>query len=245
MVSSCATIKINYLQNYDDASLQSISFAPADIKLYLDKIESLRRKTKNRDGELTETEYEEIIRELAPLVEEYKRYSAYVAAAGKDKGAIIIPPKTKLTLRLNTYCLTPHKAVPSENEPFILTKSVPDIPLYREIMTYTNTQERVSQSLKQELLWNLKNKVNFEDLPSEQRELLLRADSAAALKINSRLKKSIMRKIVDFLGGIFPAIGKAEEKLVIMEGRAHTFQNYAGRLAALKSKMKSCLTINP
>ncbi|MDI6756748.1 MAG: hypothetical protein QME32_01855 [Endomicrobiia bacterium] len=79
--SSCATIKINYLQNYDDTSLQNISFAPTDIKSSLDKIQSLRRKIQGYGNQPTEAQYEEIIRELTPLVEEYKKYSAYIGAA--------------------------------------------------------------------------------------------------------------------------------------------------------------------
>ncbi|MFH0947708.1 MAG: hypothetical protein V1833_01740 [Elusimicrobiota bacterium] len=241
--SSCATglLKVKHLKNYDYSLLQNVSYTPTDINHTIAKIQTLREQIQRYNTELTDKDYDDIIKELTPIVEEYKKYSSIVNVTNKDNGTIIIPPKTRLTLKLNTYCLSSQKAAPGDDEPYILTSTnkVPDIPLYSEMMRYTNTKEKVNQHLKQNVIWNLQNKVKFEDLPREQRELLLKVDKNAYLKVNNYFKeiaKKGLGKLID--KHLPPKVDKVKEAIEIIKGKVYDYQEYAKRIERLSSKYK-------
>ncbi|MFH0947637.1 MAG: hypothetical protein V1833_01380 [Elusimicrobiota bacterium] len=239
--SSCATglLKVKYLENDDYSSLQDISYTPTDINNTTNKIQTLRERIQRYDDKLTDKDYDDIIKELTPIVEEYKKHSAAVNVINKDNGTIVIPPKTKLTLKLNTYCLSSQKASPSDDEPYILTNRVPDIPLYSEIMRYTNTKEAVDQHLKQNVIWNLQNKVKFEDLPSDQRELLLKVDKNAYLKVNNYFKEVAKEGLGKLIGKYLPSeVESVKEVVEIIKGKVYDYHEYAKRIENLNSKYK-------
>ena len=152
LLNSCAAglLQVQYLKNSDTLPLREISLAPADFNRMINDIHALREKIERLDSQLSEKDYDEIITELTPIIEEYKKYTS-VNILGKNKAKILVPPRTKLTLTLNTYCLSSGKAAPSADEAYVLVNETPDIPLYDEIMRFANTKERVSQSLKQNL----------------------------------------------------------------------------------------------
>lgn len=237
---SCATgmLKVKYLENYDYSLLQEVSYTPADIDNAINRIHTLKEKIQHYSNQPDEKDYDEIIKQLTPIIEEYKKYTSAVNVINKDKGTIVIPPKTRLTLKLDTYCLSHNKASPSDDEPYVLVNETPEIPLYKEIMHYTNTKERVKQSLKQDLLWNLKNEVKFEDLPSEQQSLLLKVDSAAYIKVNNYLKELTEKEIGKQLDKYLPEIGKTKDAIEIVKGKVYTYQDYAQIVENLKSKYK-------
>ena len=234
--SSCATglLKVKHLENYDYSLLQDVSYTQSDINRTIDKIRTLREQIQRYSDKLTEKDYDDIIKELTPIIEEYKKYSSIVNVVNKDHCTIVVQPKTKLTLKLNTYCLSSNKVAPSDDEPYILTNKVPDIPLYCEIMRYTNTKEDVDQHLKQSVIWNLQNRVKFEDLPSEQQELLLKVDKSAYLKVNSHFKdvsKKLLKKLIHKYSP--PEVGRVKE---VIKGKVYDYQGYAKRIENLRSK---------
>ncbi|OGS22824.1 MAG: hypothetical protein A2314_03980 [Elusimicrobia bacterium RIFOXYB2_FULL_50_12] len=237
LLNSCAAglLQVQYLKNSDTLPLREISLAPADFNRMINDIHALREKIERLDSQLSEKDYDEIITELTPIIEEYKKYTS-VNILGKNKAKILVPPRTKLTLTLNTYCLSSGKAAPSADEAYVLVNETPDIPLYDEIMRFANTKERVSQSLKQNLLWNLENKVTFEELPLEQKSLLLKVDPYAYLKVNSHLKEAAKREFNKLLDNYLPQVGKVKDAIAILKGKAYAYQDYAQQIENLKSK---------
>lgn len=244
--SSCSTLsKVTYLENIDSSLLQDVSYTSADVNNARDRIQSLRTKIKSYTGELDEKDYDEIITALTPIVAEYRKYSSASNAANKTNGTIVIPAKTRLTLNLNTYCLSPHAAAPSHDEPFVLVNKIPDIPLYKEIMQYTNTKDQTGQNLKQNLFWNLKNEVMFEDLPREQQTLLLKIDPAAYLKVNNRIKELAKNWFEKFLNKYLPGIGKVKDAIEIVKGKVYSYQDYTRRIENLQSKYRKPASDKP
>lgn len=176
-----------------------------------------------------------MLNELQPIVDEYKNLASGCNNINVQEQAITVPAKTRLTLELNTYCLSPHSAAPSDDEPYILVSEAPDIPLYVEMMKYTNNHIRVSQTMKQSIIWNLKNGVKFENLPLEQKVLLLKIDSAAYLKVNNEIKEQLKNSMNHLFTQYIPSDILSSINLV--KGKEYKYDTYRRNIENLKSKI--------
>ncbi|MFH1283490.1 MAG: hypothetical protein ABII27_07475 [bacterium] len=237
--SSCASglIKVSYLDNYSGLIQEDIDLTNTNKNNLIQKMESLKASLDSYQQPLSADDYDKIINELTPIVSGIKKFKQSEAIFPKDKYALVLPAKSKVTLNLNTYCLSPHSAAPSSDEPYVLTSKTPDVPLYAEIMYFTN-KNKVDRGLKQILIWNLKNDVKFEDLPLEQQKLLLEIDPASPLKINNFLKEAAKKQAEKLLEKYFPQIGKAKDIVDVVKGSVYKYEDYAKRVESLTSKYK-------
>ena len=245
--TSCATstMKVSYLDGYASLPLEEIDMSEAGRRALIDKMKALKEKLGAYSAQLTVEEYDEIIRELTPIVQEYKKYQVVEQAISNDSTALYIPAQSKLTLTLDTYCLSPNAAAPDDDEAYVLSSEVPEIPLYTEIMRFTDAEERVSREVKQNLLWNLKNQVKFEDLPAEQQQFLLKIDPSAPLKLNNFIKEELKNQAGKLIDKYLPQVGQVKDVIEVVKGTAYRYEDYSQRVASMKSKQKKPDTSRP
>jgi len=223
--------KIDFLSEYDDG-LNNVKFELIDENELYDSIINLNKKICDLGKD--ENEVDEIVKEIEKVVEKYKNYLNIKKIADYSEGIYVIPPRTIVSVNVNTYCLDSNAAAPSKEEPYILTKSEPEIPLFKEIMKYTNSKYYIKKSLKQHLLWNLKNNVIFEALSKDERDLLLSIDSVAYLKVNSQIKQTT----IDLFKNLIPEINKVEKINTIIKGKVYKYEEYAQNIERLVSKFE-------
>ncbi|MDI6757867.1 MAG: hypothetical protein QME32_07600, partial [Endomicrobiia bacterium] len=151
-------------------------------------------------------------------------------------GTLYLAGKSQVTLTLESYCLDVDKAAPDKDEIYYLAPGPPKaIPLYKEILSYAAEHPgEQKQGFVQNLLWNVRNDVKFEDLSKAEQDFLLRVDKLAPLKINSRLKESLWKKLVKFVGKILPFSGSGI--IPAIKGRPLSFQEYTEHIRNLSEK---------
>ncbi|PKN02208.1 MAG: hypothetical protein CVU77_01945 [Elusimicrobia bacterium HGW-Elusimicrobia-1] len=148
-------------------------------------------------------------------------------------GTLYLAGKSRVTLILESYCLDVDKPAPDRDEIYYFVAGPPGkIPLYKEILSFVaDHPEARNQSFIQNLLWNLRNNVKFEDLSQAERDFLLRIEQLAYLKINSRLKESLWKRLVRFAQSIFPSGGETLASLT--KGLPLSYADYAGHIRNL------------
>lgn len=153
-----------------------------------------------------------------------------------EEGVLYLAPQSKVTLKLESYCLDPHKASPATGELYIPVPGTPHIPLYKEMMLYFFEHPEINQKLKQQLIWNLANEVKFEDLSLEERQLLLKIDPQAPLKVNTFLKALLKEKAKEYLGGLVPK--RIQEAIEVVKGKYYSYKDYERQVESLRSRIK-------
>jgi hypothetical protein len=120
----------------------------------------------------------------------------------------------------------------------VLRKKSPDIPLYKEIMTYTNFAKETEAVNKQHLLWNLKNNVKFEDLPTNQQAFLLKMDPLSYMKVNNLIKSEVKSQLTKFTKTQLPLYNQVKDAVSLVKGKAHTYEEYAKNIENIAVKAK-------
>ncbi len=159
-----------------------------------------------------------------------------------EKGVLYLAGRSKVTLILESYCLSSDRAAPDANEPYYFIHGAPTIPLYKEIMSFVAEHPEVKQSLVQNLLWNLANEVKFEDLSYAEQELLLKVDPDAYLKVNSFLKEMAKKQIRRLLEQYLPK--EAEVVLTIVKGKYYTYNDYERQINSLRARVTESMPTN-
>lgn len=247
-IKSVKSVKTMYLDDFEKLDLVDLTKYrnPNNIRKFCKEINFLKEKMKKESKLHSKEDKQKMVNTIKSITAEMVRYILAINVTHKSKPYLFIPPRTKITLSLNTYCLSPSSAAPESDEPYILIHEDPKIPLYREIMGFTHINRSVSKYLKQSLFWNLKNKVKFEDLPLGQKTLLLRVDSKAYLKVNSYLKESVKKRVGGLITKLTPSsINKLKKVVNIVEGTVYDYKEYANVVENLHSKYTKPKNTNP
>jgi hypothetical protein len=145
-----------------------------------------------------------------------------------DQYGIQLPPRSKTTLKFNSFCASNKKAIPTENEIFRWAQGLPDIQLIKQIISIINSGQ-LDAPTAQTLIWNLENRTHYEDYPENLKYLLNKAHPNAKFILPSRLKTQIIDESL-------PREIKDARSLV--DGQYHEFAAYKERIESLKSKKK-------
>jgi len=225
---SCATQPTIDLSNKKNKSeiepkiLQTLDHARVDEASIRKKMHAFERALSK--GSLSENDlklHDELLNE-------------YVRLKQQASTKIIVPPRTKLTLPLETYCLESRKAGPVEKEIYHWQKSSPSISYYKEILKLRRAGEITQQDV-QELVWNLANKTNWDEYPVRLRAILQKIDSQAALKLPSKLKNQATDSLMNMASGL-TGVDTAIDLYRLAEGKFHQFQDFAAQIESLSSK---------
>lgn len=243
LLNSCSTklISLDRLSPDKTPKLQEYDYTKFSHKDFLEKIKSLNRKVK--DTAYSVEKYNNLINELVPILEQFKAFKALEIDG--NQSTFTIQPNSKMSFNFKTYCLQSGKASPSTNEQFILRKTSPEIPLYKEIAVYTNSKNKINQSMKQHLLWNLRNNVKFEDLPTEQQSFLLKMDPMSYLKVNNFIKTELKSQLTKYAKSQLPFYNQATDAVQMVKGKTYTYNEYARNVENLISKLKLSDNVNP
>ncbi|MDR2427246.1 MAG: hypothetical protein LBD46_08750 [Endomicrobium sp.] len=149
-----------------------------------------------------------------------------------------VPAESKTTLNFNSYCLNHGRGAPAGKEQFVLRKKSPDIPLYKEIMTYTNSGKEIEAVNKQHLLWNLQNNVKFEDLPTHQQAFLLKMDTMSYMKVNNLIKSEVKSQLTKFAKTQVSLYNQVKDAVALVKGNAHTYEEYVKNIENIAVKAK-------
>lgn len=85
-----------------------------------------------------------------------------------EVGELFIAPYSKVQIDFKGYCLSADLPAPSANDEMVFSYNEPKIPLIGKIKKYILANPNIEQSFMQGLIWNLANKVKFEDLSYEE-----------------------------------------------------------------------------
>ncbi len=244
-LNACSTklISPDRLMPEKTPKLQEYDYIQFSHKNLLERIRSFNKALTETDKKLNIENLQKLGGDLSLLLEEYKKFKSI--DFNRNEGYFSIPPNSKTTYKFESYCLNPHGGSPSSNEQFILRKTSPDIPLYKEIMLYSNSKNKFNGTKKQLLLWNLKNDVKFENLPLEQQEFLLKIDPTSYLKVNNMIKSELKSQLTKYAKSNIPFYNKAEEAMNMVKGKSYTYQEYAKNVEDIVSKIKLLPDKNP
>jgi len=160
-----------------------------------------------------------------------------------DEHNLVLSPNSKVISTFKSYCLNPCKARPDANVLYVFSYESPDIPLADEIIKYYGKHPEIDQTLKQQLIWNLVNRVKFEDLSTEEQTLLTKIDRLACLKVNNYLKekkKGILKKLVE---DYIPE--EIRSKIFITKEKFYTYEDYERQIESLTSEHPSPTKLVP
>lgn len=147
---------------------------------------------------------------------------------------VVVPPRTKIILPIESYCLESNKSAPSEKEIFHWQKGRPSVPYYKEVLEFRR-ESIITQNDAQELIWNLRNKTQWEEYPDKLKAILQTIDPNAALKLPSRLKSQATDSLIGMATSL-SGIDAARDLYRLAEGRFHKFQDYAEQINSLSSQ---------
>lgn len=152
-----------------------------------------------------------------------------------ENGTLYLASRSKVTLVLESYCLSPGAAAPDRDEPYFFVRKTPPIPLYKEMILYFSKHPEVKQGLKQRLIWNLANEVKFEDLARDEQGLLLKIDPLAPLKVNSFLKEKAKKYFSKLIETYLPK--EIQDALTIIKGKYYTYEDYERQIVSLRAQI--------
>jgi hypothetical protein len=238
LLNSCSTklISPDRLLSEKTQKLQEYDYTKFSHKNFLEEIKSLNKKLINFDKSQTIEECEKLGKEFSAVIEQYKIFKA-LEFTRKDI-SFSVQPNSKMTFKFNSYCLNSGKASPRQNEQFVLRKNSPDIPLYKDIVLYTNSGKKIKPVNKQLLFWNLKNDVKFENLPQDQQAFLTDIDPMAYLKVNNMIKSEVSAQLTKYAKANIPFYNDTKKTIDLVKGKAYTYQDYANKVEKLASKLK-------
>ena len=240
---SCAskTLKMSCLEKYDSVTLEKIEILPVNINELDNDIKEIKEMYVSTKREITEDDRRRLGKKMESIRTRYLSLIKIRDIADYDEGVIVVPPKSELVISVKSYCLDPYRASPKDNEAYMLTSDEPEIAMYRDIMVYTNTKERVSGIPKQTLIWNIVNEVRFEELPPMQMALLTKIDVLAYLKLNSHLKDAAGNMLMKMI----PVLKDAKRISGIIKGKAYDYEKYEDIINSLVSAEKLPFVCGP
>ncbi len=136
-------------------------------------------------------------------------------------------PNSSTKVTLSSFCASPNKAIPKNNEIFKWITGSSKIPLAKSVISYFSQSESKEQKTTQELLWNLANGTYYEDYPEKLRTILNRISPTARLTLPSRMKDRISRQVIP---------ENVRELVGLAEGAYHSFEDFHAYVSRNNSK---------
>ena len=126
----------------------------------------------------------------------------YVVSKGLFDHEVKLPPRASVELLLSSFCLDPRLSPPTSSEIFLWKKETPDIPYYSEILKRSSKKQ---QDVFQELIWNLREGVNFNQFPKPMQLLLKNIDPSVESvlrlkKLENKTLQKVKEKLIEFTG---------------------------------------------
>ena len=151
-----------------------------------------------------------------------------------------LPPHSSVNVPFSSFCLDPSLVAPSETERYFWKKDVPSLPIdFRAILTSVAKSSPAKQELYQELIWNLRNKVRYEDYPEEAKRLLNEIDPQAKFKLPSGVKEIVVDVVENALNQNGVDTTPFEDDWSLIEGKYYRYQDVA---AAFEKRALTNLT---
>ena len=139
-----------------------------------------------------------------------------------------LPPHSSVSVPFSSFCLDPNLAAPGEAERYFWKKDVPSFPIdFRAILASAAKSSSTHQELYQELIWNLRNKVRYEDYPEESKKLLNEIDPQAKFKLPSGVKDIAVGMVKNVLNQNGVDITPFEDDWSLIEGKYYHYQEVA------------------
>ncbi len=145
---------------------------------------------------------------------------------------ILVPAKSQLRLEAASFCLNPRVAIPEEDDPYFLAKAK-EVPYQEKLLDYVSNKSS-QQELVQELIWNLKNRVQWENYSDEHREILKALDPMAPVNLPSELKSTLKGFAEDI---VLDQLGVPDVRQRL-EGQFYHYKDYLDQLRELRSQLK-------
>lgn len=150
-----------------------------------------------------------------------------------SQNKILVPPKTQLIIKTDSFCIDPGLAAPDFREVFRWGYGESKIPFYPIILKYYVREGQKDKELIQELIWNLANKTYYEDYPEKLKKILREIDPNAYLKLPSRTKSEIIDAGVS---AFEEASGTDIRRTIqIVKGKYYSFEEFRTALEGLNS----------
>ncbi|MBI4040260.1 MAG: hypothetical protein HY390_00160 [Deltaproteobacteria bacterium] len=178
---------------------------------------------KSRDEILPET-----WNKIGQLLEIYRLIIRHIS-----QNQILVPAKTKMVLKLDSFCLDPVRPVPQLTEVFQWVYGDSGILFYEKILKYYQSKNRSQKDLIQELIWNLANGTYYENYPDKLKKLLNEIDSSAFLKVPSRARKKIIEEGISALEGMMGV--DIQGAIQIVRGKYYSLSEFKAALENLNS----------
>ena len=158
-------------------------------------------------------------------------YRSLTQLASQNK--ILVPQKTKLVLKTDSFCMDPGRSEPDSKEVFQWGTDDPAIPFYPKILKYYVHKDKKEKELIQELIWNLANKTYYEDYPEKLKKILEEIDPNAFLKLPSRTKS----EMIDAGVSVFEEMSEVDikETVQLVKGKYYSFEEFKAVLESSKS----------
>jgi hypothetical protein len=157
---------------------------------------------------------------------EIERFYAFYRAIKllESSQRIRVEPHSKTQVDLQSFCLDPAGQIPSENERFAWKDQSPGIPYYKEILQFAQKNPDYGQQEIQTLIWNLKNKTDYENYPDRLRSVLDQIDPNAKFKLPSETKE----KMIDEGRSFLPS--QINDAISMIQGQYYSFEDLAALL---------------
>ena len=225
----------NRLSPENAPQLQEYDYTGFSHKNLLENIKTFNADLSLPEKELTGAKLQKMENDLSAILKEYKKFKAIKFNRGE--AAFSIPPNSKTTFNFKSYCLNAGRGSPSAGEQFVLRKNSPDIPLFKEIMVYSNSAKDAKPVNKQHLLWNLRNNVKFENLPENQQAFLFAMDPLSYLKINNFFKAELKSQLTKYANKQIPLYGQVTDTVRLVKGQTYTYEQYARNIENFAAKV--------
>jgi hypothetical protein len=158
---------------------------------------------------------------------EVERFYAFYRAVKllESSQRIRIESHSKTLIDLQSFCLNLAGQIPSANERYEWKdQSSGGIPYYKEILQFAQKNPDYGQQEIQTLIWNLKNKTNYENYPPRLRSVLDQIDPNAKFKLPSEIKESV----IDEGRSLLPP--QINDAISMIQGRYYSFEELTALL---------------
>ncbi|MBL7543786.1 MAG: hypothetical protein JNL11_08215 [Bdellovibrionaceae bacterium] len=158
----------------------------------------------------------------------------YVKLKNGGQNIVSIPPRSRVTIPFESYCLNSGKAAPSEKEVYHWQKGSPGIPYYHELLKLRR-QKQIQQQDLQTLIWNLQNETRWDDYPNKLKAILQRIDPQVSIKLPSRIKDQATSMITDSVLGV-AGVSDALNTFELIEGKYYDYEDFRRSVESVASK---------
>ena len=201
-----------------------------DQKQILQQTSGIIDLTLDRDSVIREIQRIQAILSKPSMTEsemgEVERFYAFYRAVKSLESSqrIRVDSHSRTLVELQSFCLDPSGQIPSANERYEWKDQSPGIPYYKEVLQFAQNNPNYEQQEIQTLIWNLKNKTDYESYPQRLRSVLDQIDPNAKFKLPSEVKESVINEGRSLL----PT--QIDNAISMIQGQYYSFEDLAALL---------------